>query len=153
MKPKVVANGSGLERDSVPGDSITYKLIGDESGGALDFLVATIAPHTGPPLHAHNNQDESFLFVKGRYKVQIGDDTTFCESGDFAYVPAGTPHAFVNLSSEPGEFIAVFTPGGSDKFFAEFGPMMHSGPPDNEKIAALMEKHDMRLLGPPLSPE
>ena len=65
-----------------------------------------------------------------------------------------TPHAFVNISSEPGEFIAVFTPGGTDKFFAEFGPMMISGgPPNQEKIAALMEKHGMTLLGPPLSPE
>ena len=38
-------------------------------------------------------------------------------------------------------------------FFAEFGPMMNSGsgPPDEEKVAALMEKHGMSLLGPPLS--
>ena len=93
--------------------------------------------------------------MKGRYKVQIGDDTTICESGDFAYVPAGTPHAFVNISDEPGEFVAVFTPGGTDKFFEEFGPMMNSdsGPPEQEKIAALMEKHGMTLLGPPLSPD
>ncbi len=63
------------------------------------------------------------------------------------------PDAFINLSDEPGEFIAVFTPGGTDKFFAEFGPMMNSGsgPPDEEKVAALMEKHGMSLLGPPLS--
>ena len=152
-KPKIVANGSGLERFSVPGESFTYKLTGDESGGALDFLVATIGSHIGPPLHVHHTQDELFLFTKGRYKVQIGDDTSICESGDFAYIPAGTPHAFVNLSSEPGELLAVFVPGGTDKFFEEFGPMMASGPPDEEKIVALMEKHGMSLLGPPLSPE
>ena len=153
-KPKIVDAGSGLERESVPGESITYKLTGDESGGAMDFLVATVAPHAGPPLHVHHSQDELFMFTKGSFKVQLGDETTICESGDFAYVPAGTPHAFVNLSSsEPGEFIAVFTPGGTDKFFAEFGPMMHSGPPDQEKVAALLEKHGMSLLGPQLSPE
>jgi len=69
------------------------------------------------------------------------------------YVPAGTPHAFVNISSEPGEFIAIFVPGGTDKFFEEFGPMMSDNPPDQEKISALMEKHGMSVLGPPLSPE
>ncbi len=31
--------------------------------------------------------------------------------------------------------------------------MMNSGPQDQEKIAALMEKHGMSLLGPPLSPD
>ncbi len=154
MKPKIVAADSGLERRSVPGESIVYKLTGDETGGALDYLTVTVDPNIGPPLHVHHNQEEAFHFTKGRFKVQIGDDTTICESGDVAYVPAGTPHAFVNISSEPGEFITVFTPGGTDKFFEEFGPMMSSGgPPDQEKIAALMEKHGMSLLGPPLSPE
>ncbi len=152
-KSKIVAAGSGLERRSAPGESITYKLIGDETGGALDYLIVTVDPNIGPPLHAHHHQDEALHFIKGRFKVQIGDDTTICESGDFAYVAPGTPHAFVNISSDPGELIAVFTPGGTDKFFEEFGPLMNSGTPDQEKIAALLEKHGMSLLGPPLSPD
>ena len=154
-KSKVVADGSGLERQSVPGEKLVFKLTGDESGGAMDYMLVTVAPNGGPPLHLHHKQEELFHFLKGRYKVQIGDDTTICESGDFAYVPAGTPHAFVNISDEPGEFIAVFTPGGTDKFFEEFGPMMNSasGPPEQAKVAALLEKHGMTLLGPPLSPD
>ncbi len=153
-KPKIVTAGSGLERHSVPGESMVFKLTGDETGGALDYFIITVAPNIGPPLHSHHNQEEAFHFIKGRFKVQIGEDTTICESGDFVYIPAGTPHAFVNISSEPGEFITVFTPGGMDKFFEEFGPMMSSsGPPDQEKIIALMEKHGMTLLGPPLSLE
>ena len=105
------------------------------------------------PLHVHHIQEEVFHIIKGRFKFQAGDETTICDKGDFAYVPAGTPHAFINLSDEPGEFIAVFTPGGTDKFFKEFGPMMNSdgGPPDEEKVVALLEKHGMSLLGPPLS--
>ena len=153
-KPKIVTAGSGLERRSVPGESFVYKLTGDDSGGTLDYFIVTIDPKIGPPLHLHHNQNEVFHFLKGRYKVQIGEQISICESGDFAYIPAGTPHAFVNISDEVGEFIAVFTPGGTDKFFEEFGPMMNAGdPPDQEKIAALMEEHGMTLLGPPLSTE
>ncbi|MCH7903032.1 MAG: cupin domain-containing protein [Armatimonadetes bacterium] len=152
--PKIVPAGSGLERQSVPGESLVFKLTGDETGGALDYIVCTVGPKSGPPLHLHHTQEETFHITKGRFKFQIADETKICQSGDFVYIPPGTPHAFVNLSDEPGEFIAVFTPGGTDKFFAEFGPMMSSGgPPDQEKIAALLEKHGMTLLGPPLSPE
>ena len=100
-----------------------------------------------------HTQEEVLHILKGRFKFQAGDETTICEKGDFAYIPAGTPHAFINLSDEPGESIAVFTPGGTNKFFEEFGPMMNAdgGPPEQEVVAALMEKHGMTLLGPPLT--
>jgi len=49
--------------------------------------------------------------------------------------------------------IAVYTPGGGEQFFVEFGPLMESGEPDQEVVAALMEKHGITLLGPPLSPD
>jgi len=152
-KAKVVAEGTGLELQSVPGESLSFKLTGDETGGALDYMIVTVAPKSGPPLHVHHTQEEVFHIIKGRFKFQAGDDTTICEQGDFAYIPAGTPHAFINLSDEAGEFIAVFTPGGTNKFFEEFGPMMNAegGPPEQDVVAALLEKHGMTLLGPPLT--
>ena len=154
-KAKLVPDGKGLELQSVPGEKLLFKLTGEESGGLLDYLIVTVAPNGGPPLHSHHTQEEIFHFTKGRFKVQTGDETKICEAGDFTYVPAGMPHAFVNISNEPGEFIAVFTPGGTDKFFEEFGPMMNAegGPPEQDVIAALLEKHGMALLGPPLSPD
>jgi len=152
-KSKVVRDGTGIELQSVPGESILYQLTGEETGGMLDYMIVTVSPKSGPPLHVHHTQEEVFHILKGRFKFQAGDETTICEKGDFAYIPAGTPHAFINLSDEPGQFIAVFTPGGTNKFFEEFGPMMNAdgGPPEQEVIAALLEKHGMTLLGPPLS--
>ena len=152
-KAKIVANGTGLELQSVPGESILYQLTGDETGGALDYMIVTVAPNTGPPLHVHHTQEEVFHIIKGRFKFQAGDETTICEKGDFAYVPAGTPHAFLNISSEPAELIAVYTPGGGEQFFVEYGPLIESGEPDQETVVALMEKHGITLLGPPLSPD
>ncbi len=151
--PKIVRAGSGLERQAAPGETIVFKLTGGDSGGTLDYMVLTVAPNVGPPLHLHHFREETFHITKGRFKLRIGDETTICETGDFAYVPAGIPHAFLNISNEPAEFIAVYTPGGEEKFFEEFGPMMEGGAPDQEEVAALMEKHGITLLGPPLSPD
>jgi len=38
-------------------------------------------------------------------------------------------------------------------FFDEFGPLMNSasGPPSQEDIDALLKKHGMSLVGPPLT--
>ena len=118
----------------------------------MDYIIVTVTPNSGPPLHVHHHQEEAFHFTEGDFKVQIGDNTTIFRKGDFAYVPAGTPHAFLNISDKTAKFISIFTPGGTNKFFEEFGPMMNSdsGPPSQEKISALLEKHGMSLVGPPL---
>jgi uncharacterized RmlC-like cupin family protein len=91
--------------------------------------------------------------LKGHYKIRIGDDIFRCEEGGFAYLPSGVPHAFLNLTDEPGEVVVVYTPGGGHKFYEELGPISRGANPDRQLIAAVFEKHGMTLLGPPLSPD
>ena len=101
----------------------------------------------------HHKQEETIHVLKGRYKIQIGEDSFTCEEGGFAYLPSEVPHAFLNLTDEPGEVIVVYTPGGGHKFYEELGPATRSGTADRTAIAAIFEKYDMTLLGPPLSPD
>ncbi len=87
----------------------------------------------------------------GRYKIRIGDETFRLEEGGFAYLPSGVPHAFLNLTEDPGEIVVVYTPGGGHKFYEELGPLTRNGTPDRAAVAAVFEKYDMTLLGPPLT--
>ncbi len=91
--------------------------------------------------------------LTGRFKVRIADEDAILERGGFAYMPSGLPHAFLNLTDEPGEVIVVYTPGGGHKFYEELGPLTRNGSPDRETVAAVFEKYGMTLLGPPLSPD
>lgn len=59
------------------------------------------------------------------------------------------PHAFLNTTEEPGEIVVVYTPGGGHKFYEELGPLTREGTPDRAAVAAVFEKHNMTLLGPP----
>ncbi len=61
------------------------------------------------------------------------------------------PHTFLNVTDEPGEVIVVYAPGGGHRFYEELGPLSRSEAPDRAAIAALFEKYEMTLLGPPLS--
>jgi hypothetical protein len=69
----------------------------------------------------------------------------------FAYLPSGVPHAFLNTTDDPGEIVVVYTPGGGHKFYEELGPLTRNGTPDRTAVAAVFEKYDMTLLGPPLT--
>jgi quercetin dioxygenase-like cupin family protein len=150
-QPKVLADGEGLRLQSGPGRDLVFKVTGEDTGGAFDYFIVEVAPHGGPPLHVHHRQEETIHILKGQYKIRIGDEVFQCNEGGFAYLPSGVPHAFLNLTDQPGEVIVVYTPGGGHKFYEELGPMSRGGSPDPKLIAALFEKYDMTLLGPPLS--
>jgi len=150
---KVFAQGEGLKLQSGPGRDLIFKVTGEDTGGAFDYFLVQVAPRGGPPLHVHHKQEETIQVLKGKFKIKIGDDIFYCQEGGFAYLPSKIPHAFLNLTDEPGEVIVVYTPGGGNKFYEEFGPISRNGPPDRKLIGELFAKYDMTLLGPPLSPD
>jgi len=149
--PKVLSADEGIRLESGPGRDLVFKLTGEDTRGALDYFVCEVAPHGGPPLHVHHHQDETLHVMIGRFKVRIGDQEHTLERGGFAYLPAGLPHAFLNLTDQPAELIITFAPGGGHTFFEELGPATRTQTPDRAEIAAIFERHDMTLLGPPLS--
>jgi quercetin dioxygenase-like cupin family protein len=153
LRPKFLAPDDGLRLRSGPGRDLVFKVTGDETGGAFDYFVVEVAPHGGPPLHVHHEQEESLHVLSGRFKVRVGDDEQVVERGGFAFMPSGLPHAFLNLTDEDAEVVVVYTPGGGHRFYEELGPLTREGTPDRAEVAACFERHGMTLLGPPLSAE
>ena len=151
QRSKVLAAGEGLRLQSGPGRDLVFKVTGEDTGGALDYFIVEVAPKGGPPLHVHHSQHEAIHVLRGRYKIRVGDEVFYCDEGGFAFLPAAMPHAFLNLTDEPGEIIVVYTPGGGHRFYQEFGPASRNGTSDRAALAAIFERHDMSLLGPPLT--
>lgn len=147
----VLAPDEGMRLQSGPGRDLVFKVTGEDTGGAFDYFTVEVAPKGGPPLHVHHKQEETIHVLKGRFKVRIGDEVFELEQGGFAYLPSKVTHAFLNLTDEPGEIIVVYAPGGGHRFYEELGPATRNGTPDRAVVAAIFEKHDMSLLGPPLS--
>jgi mannose-6-phosphate isomerase-like protein (cupin superfamily) len=147
----VLEEGEGLKLQSGPGRDLIFKLTGDDTGGALDYFIVQVGPRSGPPLHVHHLQEETIHVLKGHFKIRIGDEIFYLREGGFAYLPSKVPHAFLNLTDEPAEIIVVYTPGGGRHFYEELGPLTRNGRPDYKEVALVFEKHNMTLLGPPLS--
>lgn len=150
-KYRVLGPGEGLKLLSGPGRDLTFKVTGEDTGGAFDYFIVEVAPKGGPPLHVHHAQEETIHVLKGDYKIRIGEEIFYLTEGGFAYLPSKVPHAFLNLTDEPGEIIVVYTPGGGHKFYEELGPLTRNGSPDHKVVAQLFAKYNMTLLGPPLS--
>jgi len=116
----------------------------DQTGGALGLFRQTIAPKSGPPVHIHRAEDEFFYVVSGEFSFKLGDRIVSAPARSIIFVPRGTAHTFKNVGTEPGVLLVGVTPGGLEKMFAERQGV------DSEMNRALMKKHGMEEVGPPL---
>src|SRR5262245_2013766 len=115
-----------------------------QTGGALGLFRQTIAPKSGPPTHVHQTEDEFFYVVSGEFKVKLGDRIVSVPAQSVMFVPRGTAHTFQNVGTEPGVLLVGVTPGGFEKMFEERQGV------DAETNRALMKKHNVEVVGPPL---
>jgi len=62
------------------------------------------------PFHHHKNEDEMFLVVKGRFRMEFRDRQEWIEEGEFIVVPRGVEHRPV---AEAECWILLFEPAST----------------------------------------
>ncbi|MFJ8436182.1 cupin domain-containing protein [Kitasatospora sp. NPDC094019] len=123
-----------------------WLLLGEDTGGLYSFFEVTTPPGSGPPLHIHQEMDESFYVVEGEYEFQLGDDFHKVGPGSMVYGPRGLRHAFVNSGDRPGRMLCVVAPGGIESWFRELGQLLaEQRPPDWDRMQELADRH--RITG------
>lgn len=124
---------------------------GSRNGGPFDFMVMDVGYLTGPPLHVHEVQTDSFYVLEGTLTVQIGDEVIELQRGDFAAVPPGVPHTFDNTRKDqpPVKMCNVMTPGGLDAFIASVDKAQAWQ--DHARFQSIAEENGMTFVGPPLA--
>lgn len=123
---------------------------GSITGQRFDFMVGEIPYLSGPPLHTHDVQDDTFFVLDGVLTVQVNDEIYYLHSGDFASVPPGVPHTFDNTDAKQARVRVanVMTPAGTDSAFRD----IHAGGPDGkaEQLDDLLSRHGVKFVGPTL---
>src|SRR4051812_25595457 len=70
--------GTGLDREgkkrTVGLSSTTYKVLTQDTGGALFVMEQSNRQKGGPSRHLHHNEDELFYALEGDYIVEIGSE-------------------------------------------------------------------------------
>ncbi|TMR05697.1 cupin domain-containing protein [Actinomadura soli] len=138
------------EGAAVDGVSWAFKAIGSQTQGRFDFMVGPVGYLTGPPLHVHAVQDDTFFVLDGMLTIQVDDELFELGPGDFASVPPGVAHTFDNVHADRPTVRAVnlMTPGGLHDFFAERASLGEAEEP--AALKRLAERYGMTTVGPPL---
>jgi mannose-6-phosphate isomerase-like protein (cupin superfamily) len=77
--------------------------------------------------HHHENEDEMFLVVKGRFRIEFRDKTVWLEEGEFIVVPRGVEHKPV---ADEEAWIVLFEPAST----------LNTGNVDNQFTLRELEK-------------
>jgi quercetin dioxygenase-like cupin family protein len=87
--PRVVPAGEGRVLD-VLGETVTCKVVGEETGGAYALLEIQSPPQCGPPMHVHRREDKGFYVLEGA--LSTGSETACTgRAGTFIFGPGACP--------------------------------------------------------------
>jgi mannose-6-phosphate isomerase-like protein (cupin superfamily) len=150
--PWFVPGGEGA-RIELPALGITMRVLvpAAATGGQLALIEETTGPGTGPPLHVHHHQTETFHFLDGTYELAVGERRFTATPGSSAVVPAGVPHTFRNVGTAPARLVFILSPAAEgEAFFMALAELTASGKPEPAALAALAARYGTEFVGPPL---
>lgn len=129
---------------------IYCKVSTKDTNGEMCSFESTRADKGGPPFHIHQHQDEWFFIMEGEYKIKVGEETFYCKAGDSVFAPSKVPHGFAKISEGQAKMILVYQPAGTmEEYFHDV--TRFNSPPSQEEMKVLFKKHDMEVVGPPLT--
>lgn len=123
---------------------------GGRSGVGFDFMVGDVPYLSGPPLHVHDEQSDTFYVLENVLMIQVGDELVDLEPGDFACVPPGVWHTFDNVRADqtPVKVVNLMVPGGLDTFLEQLGELGEQ--PAESDINRVGAANGVTFVGPPL---
>jgi mannose-6-phosphate isomerase-like protein (cupin superfamily) len=156
-KPYRVAAGEGLADVWWKSGRVTVKAGGAETGHAFSQIETDDPRGSGPPLHVHHNEDETFYVLEGEVTMIVGDERIDLAAGDYCLGPRELPHAYI-VRSERARMLVTASPGGVEEVFVNFGvPVTGSEPPTDavmpplDELMRVFAGYGCEILGPPLS--
>jgi len=95
------------------------KIAGSQTEGRFSLIEAVWPPQLEVPLHVHSREDELFHVLEGRIAYRIGDKRFDAGPGHTIFAPKNIPHGFSVISSEPAQYLIVYSPAGFKGFIRE----------------------------------
>jgi len=123
----------------------------DTNGSVAIFEFTVPAGAKVPVPHFHKAYDETIYGVEGVVTFTVEGKPVDIGPGEACFIPRGAVHGFDNLKQSDVKALAVIAPAllGPD-FFKEAAAIVNvGGPPDVEKLNAVLLKHGLVPAMPP----
>jgi len=99
-----------------------------ESGRGTEWAAVKLVKFKGPFVwHHHDNEDELFLVVKGRFRMEFRDGDVWLEEGEFLIVARGIEHRPV---ADEEVHVLLFEPATT----------LNTGNVENERTVAVLDR-------------
>ena len=125
---------------------IRFLLESADTNGAVAMFEFTVPVGAKVPVpHYHKAYDETIYGVEGVVTFTVEGQPVDIGPGESCFIPRGAVHGFNNLKQSHVKALAVITPAllGPD-FFKEAAAIINAGgPPDVEKLKAVLLKHGL----------
>src|SRR4029453_15248820 len=123
MKPVGPHLVQAAQGDTVDFGVAKMRLIARGDATVQGFSLAEFTGGEGPWTvpHIHNNTEEAFLVLDGRFTFTVEQNDVEVAAGDFLNVPRGTPHVFSGLAGG-GRLLVLWVPGGLEGMFLGLAP-------------------------------
>jgi mannose-6-phosphate isomerase-like protein (cupin superfamily) len=123
-------------------------------------LEMTLPAGSSPPLHIHDDLDDTWYVLDGQMVVRCGDEELVVGAGHWVSMPRGVPHTFRVLGEGEARILLVHDNASfrdlirdvSSPAAARVVPTQPLFPP-MEELARIAASHDLRPVGPPMSVE
>ena len=125
---------------------IRFFVDGSHSSGAFDAFEFMVPPAAKvPTAHFHDAVDEFLFGIDGCLTVTIDGQRHQIGAGNRCFIPRGIVHHFVNEHAGPARVLSFWSPALiGPQFLRECGTVINAGgPPDLQKIAAIMRAHGL----------
>jgi len=135
-----------METIRIGGLALEFLHSKDDTAGSLDLFRMTVAPQAKVPVpHYHERWDEVVYGLSGTLTFRIDGADQVIGPGGSAFIGRGVVHSFRNDSQEPATVLNVLTPGVlGPAYFREISDLMAAGgPPDLEKVKAIMGRYGL----------
>jgi quercetin dioxygenase-like cupin family protein len=126
---------------------IRFRLQAAQTGGNFTMFEYLIPVNARVPIaHSHEAFDETLYGLDGVTSVTLDGRNVVVGRGDVLFIPRGSVHQVENLGVVDARGLSVITPGLlGPEFFREVADVLNvGGPPNIERIAAVMRRHGLR---------
>ena len=131
---------------------IRFLLQAAQTAGSLTMFEFVVPAQARVPIaHGHEAFDETVYGLSGILTWTLDDQQVRVGPGDVLFIPRGHVHHFVNRDTQDARQLSAITPGLlGPEYFHEIADVVNAGgPPNVERIMAVMRRHGLRPVLPP----
>lgn len=133
------------------GLQLNFLLDGEDTNGNLVQFELIVPPGVKVPApHFHVDVDETCYILEGTVTQLVGTETMELHEGDYLFIKRGTIHGFNNLSDKTARALCTLSPASiGPAYFREIAEVISAGgPPDMQKVLAIMRAHGLEPVKP-----